>query len=126
VKPIVIITTTGTEDQANHLAEELVERRHAACVNILPIHRSVYRWQGQVCEDSEFLLIIKSTDSEWEGVQETVRELHEYELPELLAFNVAQGEERFLQWILDSLDKSAESRSFPQAVPNTPPERQTS
>jgi len=120
VKPIVVVTTAGTQEQANRLAEELVDRRQAACVNIIPIQRSVYRWQGQVCDDSEFLLLIKSTDTEWEAVQETVRELHEYDLPELLAFNVAHGEARFLEWMLDSIG-SKEDRPVLKAVPDAPP-----
>lgn len=121
MKPIVAITTTGTQEQANRLAEELVDRRQAACVNIIPIQRSVYRWQGQVCDDSEFLLVIKSTDEEWDAVQETVRELHEYDLPELLAFNVAHGEARFLEWMLDCIGDKGE-RSVLKAVPDVMPE----
>jgi len=119
VKPIVVVTTAGTQEQANRLAEELVDRRNAACVNIIPIQRSVYWWQGQVCDDSEFMLLIKTTDTEWEAVQETVRELHDYELPELLAFNVAHGEARFLEWMLSSLDKRGDRPTL-KAVPDTP------
>jgi periplasmic divalent cation tolerance protein len=121
VKPIVVLTTAGTQQQANRLAEELVDRRQAACVNIIPIQRSVYRWQGQVCDDSEFLLLIKSTDTEWDAVQETVRELHEYDLPELLAFDVAHGEARFLEWMLDSIGNKGE-RPVLKAVPDAAPE----
>ena len=102
------MTTVGTEEEANQLAGELVARRHSACVNILPVHRSVYRWQGKVCDDREFLLVIKTLESEYEAVETTVRELHSYELPEILAFRVSRGETRFLDWITQSLDKSAE------------------
>ena len=103
MKAIVVVTTVGTEEQANLIAEELVVRMNASCVNILPIHRSVYRWQGKVCEDSEFLLVIKSADEKYEAVEKTIQELHEYELPEILAFNIARGEMGFLQWITDCL-----------------------
>ncbi len=106
MQAIIVITTVGTEQQANLLAEELVARRIATCVNILPVHRSVYRWQGKVCDDSEFLLVIKSEKGEYEAIEAAIGELHEYELPEILSFNVAAGEQRFLQWIFDSLDKS--------------------
>ena len=105
MKPILVVTTVGTEDQANHLAEELVGRRHSCCVNIIPVHRSVYRWQGEVCSDSEFLLVIKSAESEYEAIEKTIQEVHEYDLPEILAFNIARGEEKFLQWICDCLEK---------------------
>lgn len=108
MKPIVAVTTVGTQEQANLLAEELVERRLAACVNIIPIQRSVYRWQGKVCDDSEYLLVIKTAESEFEGIQAAIHELHEYDLPEILAFNIARGEERFLDWISGCVDKTAE------------------
>jgi periplasmic divalent cation tolerance protein len=108
MKNIVVITTVGTEDQANLLARELVARRQAACVNILPGVRSVYRWQGKICQDGEWLLVIKTATQEFESVSATIRELHDYELPEILAFNVAHGDPRFLEWIGSSLDKEAE------------------
>lgn len=105
---IGIVTTVGTEDQANLIAGELVARRQAACVNILPGVRSFYRWQGKICQDDEFLLIIKTQADEFEAVAETIRELHNYDLPEILAFNVSQGDPGFLQWIASSVDKEAE------------------
>ena len=67
---IVVVTTVGTEEEANLVAEELVERRHSCCVNILPIHRSVYRWQGKICDDSEYMLIIKTLESEYSAVED--------------------------------------------------------
>jgi len=94
--------------EANQLAEELVARRHSSCVNIVPVHRSVYRWQGKICDDREFLLVIKTLEQEYEAVEATVRELHSYELPEILAFRVSRGEARFLDWIAQSLDKSVD------------------
>jgi periplasmic divalent cation tolerance protein len=104
----VVITTVGTEDQANLLARELVGRRHAACVNILPGIRSVYRWQGGICQDGELMLVVKTTEEEFEKVVGTIHELHNYEVPEILAFRVTQGERRFLDWIEGSLDKDAD------------------
>jgi len=109
VGALVVVTTVGTEEEANQLAEELVARRHSSCVNIVPVHRSVYRWQGKVCDDREFLLVIKTLEGEYEAVEATVKELHSYELPEILAFQVSRGEAGFLDWIAQSLDKSAES-----------------
>jgi periplasmic divalent cation tolerance protein len=108
VGALVVVTTVGTEEEANRLAEEMVGRRHSACVNIVPIHRSVYRWQGKICDDREYLLVIKTLEREYEAVEATVRELHSYELPEILAFQVSRGEARFLDWITQSLDKSAQ------------------
>ncbi|HEX9669095.1 MAG TPA: divalent-cation tolerance protein CutA [Thermoanaerobaculia bacterium] len=105
---IVVVTTVGTEEQANLLAREIVGRRQAACVNILPGVRSVYRWQGKICQDGELMLVIKTLDSEFEGVAATIRELHSYDLPEILAFQVARGERNFLEWIAASVDKEAD------------------
>jgi periplasmic divalent cation tolerance protein len=93
------VTTVGTEEQANLLAEELVERRNSCCVNILPVHRSVYRWKGEICDDSEYMLVIKTLEESFDDVEATILELHGYELPEILAFNIAKGEAAFLSWI---------------------------
>ena len=105
---IVVITTVGTEEQANLIAREIVARRQAACVNILPGVRSIYRWKGKICKDGELMLVVKTLEGEFEGVAATIRELHSYELPELLSFQVVRGEERFLEWIAGSVDKEAE------------------
>lgn len=106
VQAILVVTTVGTEEQANTVAQELVERRHSCCVNILPIQRSVYRWQGKVCTDSEFMLIIKALESEYDAIEAAIKELHSYELPEILAFDIKRGEEGFLHWILACSGKS--------------------
>jgi periplasmic divalent cation tolerance protein len=107
MRAIAVVTTVGTEEQAYLIAREIVARRQAACVNVVPGIRSIYRWKGKICKDGELLLIIKTLESELEGVQETIRELHSYELPEILSFNVAHGERRFLEWIAGSVDKDA-------------------
>ena len=107
MRSIVVVTTVGTEDQAHLLSRELVARRLAACVNILSGVRSVYRWHGKICRDSELLLVIKTLETEFEAVAETIRELHTYELPEILSFAVDRGEAGFLSWIGAAVDKSA-------------------
>jgi periplasmic divalent cation tolerance protein len=108
MRAIVVVTTVGTEEQAYLIAREIVARRQAACVNIVPGIRSIYRWKGKICKDGELLLIVKTLESELEGVQETIRELHSYELPEILSFSVSYGERRFLEWIAGSVDKEAD------------------
>ena len=108
MRPIIVMTTVGTEEQAYLIAREIVERRQAACVNIVPGIRSIYRWQGKICKDGELLLIVKTLDGELEGVTATIRELHSYELPEILAFHADHGEPGFLGWIAASVDKEAE------------------
>ncbi len=103
MKPLVVVTTVGTQDQANLIAEELVIGRLASCVNMLPVHRSVYLWQGKICDDQELMLIIKTTRQQYSRVESTIQELHNYELPEILAFDVSFGEKNFLKWIADSV-----------------------
>ncbi len=104
---ISVLTTVGTELEANQLAEELLERRHAACVNIISGVRSVYRWRGTICKDSEYLLVIKTLEEEYDQVAATIQELHSYDLPEILTFP-SGGDADFLGWIASCLDKNAE------------------
>jgi periplasmic divalent cation tolerance protein len=108
MRAIVVMTTVGTEEQAYTIAREIVARRQAACVNIVPGIRSIYRWKGKICKDGELLLIVKTLEDEFEEVAATIRELHNYELPEILTFNVGRGEQRFLEWIASSVDKNVE------------------
>lgn len=107
MRAIVVVTTVGTEEQAYLIAREIVARRQAACVNVVPGIRSIYRWKGKICKDGELLLIIKTLEGEFDGVAATIRELHSYELPEILSFSVSQGEQGFLEWIAGSVDKDA-------------------
>jgi periplasmic divalent cation tolerance protein len=108
MRAIVVVTTVGTEEQAYLIAREIIARRQAACVNIIPAIRSIYRWKGKICKDGELLLVVKTLQQEFEGVAATIRELHSYELPEILSFGVSQGDQGFLDWIASSVDKEAE------------------
>lgn len=108
MRAIVVVTTVGNEEQANLIAREIVARRQAACVNIVPGIRSIYRWKGKICKDGELLLLAKTLEGEFEGIAATIRELHNYELPEILSFTVTRGEQGFLDWIAGSVDKDAE------------------
>ena len=108
MQAIVVVTTVGTEEQANLIAREIVARRQAACVNILPGIRSIYRWKGKICKDGELLLLVKTLAGEFEAVAATIRELHSYELPEILSFGVSHGEQGFLDWLAGCVDKNAD------------------
>src|SRR5262244_909987 len=96
---ILVLTTAGSERDAGNIAYALVERRLAACVNILPKIASVYRWQGKVERAEEWLLIIKTTRALFDKVRDTIRELHSYEVPECISFSVENGSEDYLKWI---------------------------
>jgi len=96
-----IVTSVGTEQQAVEISEELVARRLATCINIVPCLRSIYRWKGKVCSDSEYLLIIKTRSSLFGAVSDAIRELHSYELPEVLEFPIATAEPNFQRWVVE-------------------------
>jgi periplasmic divalent cation tolerance protein len=99
----VILVTTGTLRQAEDIARALVEEKLAACCNILPAIRSVYRWQGATQEDEEQLLIIKSKTARFSQIEARVRELHAYDVPEVIMLPVTGGSAPYLAWIEQSL-----------------------
>ena len=84
--------------------KELIARRLATCVNIVPCLRSIYRWKGKVCEDTEYLLLIKTPEKLFEEVSSAIREFHSYELPEILAMPVSAAEENFHRWVLQMVE----------------------
>lgn len=96
---IVVVTSVGTEEQALDIAHALIRNRQAACVNLIPNVHSIYRWKGRVCDDGEFLLLIKSRAREFEGVCETIQKINTYELPEILAYRVDESSPGFADWI---------------------------
>lgn len=99
---VVVLTSVGTEQQALDIAHALVKRRLAACVNILPGVRSLFRWKGKVQQDAELLLIIKTLASNFEAVRGVIRELNAYELPEIAAFPAVMADPAFGTWVTDS------------------------
>ena len=100
---ILVLTTTGSKDEARRLADALVERRQAACVNIVKGIESIYRWKGRTEEAEEWMLLIKTTAAAFVRVQETIRELSSYELPECISISVEEGNAAYLKWIADSV-----------------------
>jgi periplasmic divalent cation tolerance protein len=99
----LIALVTCPPEKAESLAAALVESRNAACVNIVPGLRSVYRWKDAVQQDDETLLIIKTTAAHFQTLKETVLKLHPYELPEVIAVKVEAGHAPYLDWITQSL-----------------------
>ena len=97
---IIVVTSVGTEDQALDVAHALVRNRQAACVNILPNVHSIYRWKGRVCDDTEWLLVIKTVAGQFQGVRETIQKVNTYELPEILAYRVDDASDGFGDWIV--------------------------
>jgi periplasmic divalent cation tolerance protein len=99
----IVLSTAGSEEEAQKIARHLVEHKLAACVNIVPRIESIYRWQGKVESSGEWLLLIKTTADRFPAVRDAIRELHSYELPECIAMSVEDGSADYLQWIEDSL-----------------------
>jgi periplasmic divalent cation tolerance protein len=100
---LVILTTVDKEETADRIATALVERQLAACVNLLPLALSVYRWKEKICRDREFILFIKTSQHLFNEVRDTIRELHTYDLPEVIALPIVVGEEKALDWITQSV-----------------------
>ncbi|MDY6978560.1 MAG: divalent-cation tolerance protein CutA [Pseudomonadota bacterium] len=100
----LVLCTCPDTDTARQLADRLVAGRLAACVNIVPGLESVYEWQGKVERDGEVLLIIKSRQDRYGQLEETLRQHHPYELPEILRVSLDGGLQDYLQWIDNALE----------------------
>jgi periplasmic divalent cation tolerance protein len=100
----IILSTAGSEEEARRIAQALVDRELAACVNVVGPIRSVYRWKGAVENASEHLLIIKTTAAAFPRVRDAIREIHSYELPECVMLSVEAGSEDYLKWIEESVE----------------------
>jgi periplasmic divalent cation tolerance protein len=95
----IVLTTAGSQEEARKIARALVDRRLAACVNIVPQVESVYRWQDKMETSKEWLLLIKTQAESFEQVCAAVKELHTYDLPECVMLEVAAGSREYLAWI---------------------------
>jgi periplasmic divalent cation tolerance protein len=100
---ILILNTTDTIESAQEIATALVEAREAACVNIVSGIRSIYRWEGKVCSEGEYLLLIKSTEERFDAVKSRIRRLHRYETPEIIAVPITAGDIAYLSWLRSSV-----------------------
>ena len=96
---MIILCTCPDAGSAERIAQTLVEERLAACVNRIGGVVSTYRWQGRVCRDDEFLLLIKTTSERFDAVRERIVALHPHELPEVIAVDIARGLPPYLDWI---------------------------
>jgi periplasmic divalent cation tolerance protein len=98
-EPLVVLCTCPDEATATRIARTLVQERLAACANALPGVVSIYRWQGELQEDREVLLLIKSNAGAWVALEARIRELHPYELPEVVAVPIERGSATYLSWL---------------------------
>jgi len=95
----ILLTTIGLKENAERLAQELLERRLVACVNIVGPIRSLYRWKGKIENEQEYLLLMKTTAAQILQLQAAIKELHPYELPECVELAIDSGSERYLAWL---------------------------
>jgi periplasmic divalent cation tolerance protein len=96
---IIVFITAPEEDEAAKIAHALVEARLAGCVNIVKNIRSIYRWEGKIEDEKEVLLIAKTEKKHFKSLEQRVKELHSYSVPEVIALPVAEGSADYLQWL---------------------------
>lgn len=99
---LVVLVTAPSAEEAARMARALVEERLAACGNVVPGLRSIYRWEGKVQEEAEALLLLKTTRRRFEALRARVRSLHPYEVPEVIALPVEAGHPAYLEWLAAS------------------------
>ena len=105
MEPLLILTNVPDRAVAEKLARALVEARAAACVNILPAGRSIYRWRERVEQADEIPLLIKSTAANYAAVEEIVRTQHPYDVPELVAIPITHGLPAYLDWLAQETER---------------------
>jgi len=94
----LVLVTAGTEAEAKAIAQTLVHEKLAACVNIFPV-QSTYRWQGEVHQDAEWQLLIKTNLQRFNELDTRIQELHSYEVPEVIALPIQSGSAPYLAWL---------------------------
>ena len=97
--PLVVLTALASDADARALVTALVAARLVACGTLLPGARSIYRWEGQLTEEAEVVVLLKTDASKWEALCSAVRERHPYQVPELLALPVERGLDGYLSWL---------------------------
>lgn len=101
-KVSIVLVTAGTAEEAALIGRTLVEERLVACVAIVPRIRSIYRWKGEICDEEEHLLVMKTQSGLFPDVQSRVRQIHSYEVPEIIMCSVEAGMPEYLEWILEN------------------------
>lgn len=107
----MVFVMAANEDEAGQIAQALVAERLAACVNIAGPVRSIYRWRETIENASEYILIIKTSARHFSKLERRVRELHSYEVPEIVAVTLAQGSKPYIAWLAESIGSAASSAS---------------
>lgn len=101
-EPIVVLVTCGSEEEALRIANALVEGHLAACVNLVSPIRSIYRWEGKIWDEKEWLLIIKTQKKRFQELEKKVKSLHSYSVPEIISLPIVKGSSSYLKWIREN------------------------
>ena len=96
---IIILSTISSKKEALEIAEELIQNKLAACINIIEGLTSVYKWEDKLCKENEYLMIIKSRKILYEKITEKINLLHPYEVPEIISIPITDGLDSYLKWI---------------------------
>ncbi len=96
---VLILSTVSKKEDAHSIANHLVIHKTAACVNIIPNIESVYKWKNEICKENEFLLMIKTTADKETTVYESLKEIHPYDIPEVITLPIQKGSKDYLNWI---------------------------
>ncbi len=96
---IIVFSNCGSQEEARRVARALVDTRVCACVNIIPGIQSIYRWQGSIQQEAEWMLIIKTTRELFDRLSAELRKNHSYEIPEVIAIPIVEGNPDYLKWI---------------------------
>ena len=102
MRHLKVFCTVPDADTAERIANAVVESKSAACASIVPGLTSVYRWKGEICRSAELLLIMKTTAERYKTLERQIRSLHPYEVPEIVAVEIAEGSADYLSWIDES------------------------
>lgn len=100
---LVVLTTAESLEEGAHIAKTLVERKLAACVNVVPGVRSIYSWKGEICDDAEVLLVSKTNRARFEDLATAIRDLHSYDVPEIIALPPHAVDPAYAAWLGDAL-----------------------
>ena len=101
---IVVLVTCGSEEEALRIANALVEEHLAACVNLVSPIRSIYRWEGKIWDEKEWLLIIKTQKKRFQELEKKVKSLHSYSVPEIISLPIVKGSSSYLKWISENTE----------------------
>lgn len=109
---MIVYVTSGDLAESENIARSLVEKRLAACVNLVPQVRSFYRWEGRIQEDPEYLMVIKTSRSLFPAVRTEVERIHSYHVPEVICVPILEGSENYMTWLGECLRPAEAERKL--------------